>query len=116
METASSPVELCQQNNVPASLPLTASAASMTAASAAGTACSTLRASSALATTRAANCPLRTSSALATACATYRTLSTASSFTMAAMRRCLRDADGGDGNHHQSAQQHFEDPSTRPTR
>ncbi len=111
METASSPVELCQQNNVPASLPLTASAAS-----AAGTACSTLRSSNPLATTRAANCPLRTSSALATACATYRTLSTASSFTMAAMRRCLRDADGGDGNRHQTAQQHFEDPSPRPTR
>ena len=98
METASSPVELCQQNNVPATLPLTAPAPSLSTLSTA--ACGTLYAS----TPFTASAP------------TYRPLSTAAPFTMAAMSRCLRSAGGSECNRHQSAQQHLEDPATRPTR
>ena len=90
METASSPVELRQQNNVVAPLPLTAPASSVSAPSfftaftASAAACGTLCAS-----------PPFTASA-----PTYRTLSAAAPFTMAAMSRCLRSADGGNGKHH----------------
>ena len=113
METALSPVELCQQYNVPAPLPLTAPSVSAVSAVSA-TACGTLCASSPFTASATACGALCASSPFTAAGAAYRTLSTAAPFTMAAMskRRCRH---GGSSHGRQPAHKRLQKTSPRLT-